>query len=276
MARSRRPSRAIRALGGTPARASTGILKTPGELDAMAASGAVLAAAHEAMAAAVAAGVTTAELDAIAEQTIRDANAVPAFLGYQGFPATICPSVNDQVVHAIPSAYALVDGDLISIDCGAVLDGWVSDAARSYVVGTGNAEAIRLSEVTRRSLAAGIAAATVGNSIGDIGHAVQAVVEAAGFSCVETLVGHGVGRAMHEPPNVPNVGVPGTGEPLVAGLVIAIEPMVNVGTPDVMLGPDGWTVTTRDGSLSAHWEHTVAVTSAGPRILTAGPHGTGL
>jgi methionyl aminopeptidase len=242
----------------------------------MAASGAVLAAAHEAMAAAVGAGVTTAQLDAIAEQTIRDAQAVPAFLGYHGFPATICPSVNDQVVHAIPGDYVLVDGDLISIDCGAVLDGWVSDAARTYVVGTGNIEAIRLSEVTRRALAAGIAAATVGNHVGDIGSAVQSVVEAAGFACVESLVGHGVGRAMHEPPNVPNLGVSGTGEPLVAGLVIAIEPMVNIGGPDVMLGPDGWTVTTKDGTLSAHWEHTVAVTAAGPRILTAGPHGTAL
>ncbi len=153
----------------------------------MAASGAVLAAAHEAMAAAVGAGVTTAQLDAIAEQTIRDARAVPAFLGYHGFPATICPSVNDQVVHAIPGDYVLVDGDLISIDCGAVLDGWVSDAARTYVVGTGNIEAIRLSEVTRRALAAGIAAATVGNHVGDIGSAVQSVVEAAveavGFAC---------------------------------------------------------------------------------------------
>jgi methionyl aminopeptidase len=242
----------------------------------MAASGAVLARAHEAMADAVTAGVTTAELDAIAEQVIREAGAEPAFKGYHGFPATICPSVNDEVVHAIPGAYALLDGDLISIDCGAVLEGWVSDAARTYVVGTGNLEAIRLSEVTRRALAAGIAAATVGHHIGDIGDAVQSVVETAGFSCVESLVGHGVGRSMHEPPNVPNFGVPGTGELLVDGLVIAIEPMVNIGGPDVMLGPDGWTVTTKDGTLSAHWEHTIAVTAAGPRILTAGPQGTAL
>jgi methionyl aminopeptidase len=242
----------------------------------MAASGAVLARAHEAMADAVTAGVTTAELDAIAEQVIREAGAEPAFKGYQGFPATICPSVNDEVVHAIPGDAALFDGDLISIDCGAVLEGWVSDAARTYVVGTGNLEAIRLSEVTRHALAAGIAAATVGHHIGDIGDAVQSVVEAAGFSCVESLVGHGVGRSMHEPPNVPNFGVPGTGEPLVDGLVIAIEPMVNIGGPDVMLGPDGWTVTTKDGTLSAHWEHTIAVTAAGPRILTADPQGTAL
>jgi methionyl aminopeptidase len=143
-------------------------------------------------------------------------------------------------------------------------------------VGTGNVEAIRLSQVTRRSLAAGIAAATMGHHVGDIGNAVQTVVEAAGFACVESLVGHGVGRSMHEPPNVPNFGVPGSGELLVEGLVIAIEPMVNIGGPDVMLGPDGWTVTTKDGTLSAHWEHTVAITAAGPRILTAGPQGTAL
>jgi methionyl aminopeptidase len=274
MARSRRPSRAIRALGAAPTRGSTGILKTPAEIDAMAASGAVLAAAHDAMAAAVAVGITTRELDAIAEQTIRDAGAEPAFLGYQGFPATICSSVNDQVVHAIPGDYALADGDLISIDCGAVLDGWVSDAARTHVVGAGNPAATRLSEVTRSALAAGIVAATVGNHIGDIGNAVQGIVEAAGFSSVESLVGHGVGRAMHEPPNVPNFGTPGTGEPLPEGLVIAIEPMVNIGGPEVMLAPDRWTVTTKDGTLSAHWEHTVAITAAGPRILTAGPRGS--
>lgn len=274
MSRSRRPSRAIKALGATSGRASTGILKSPAEIDAMAASGAVLARAHDAMARAVAVGVTTGELDAIAEQTIRDAGAEPAFKGYQGFPATICPSINDEVVHAIPGAYALVDGDLISIDCGAVLDGWVSDSARTYVVGTRNTEAIRLSAVTRQALAAGIAAAQVGRCLGDIGNAVQTTVEAAGFSCVESLVGHGVGRSMHEPPNVPNFGVPGTGEVLVEGLVIAIEPMVNIGGPDVMLGPDGWTVTTKDGTLSAHWEHTVAITAAGPRILTAAVDGT--
>jgi methionyl aminopeptidase len=176
--------------------------------------------------------------------------------------------VNDQVVHAIPGAYALADGDLISIDCGAVLDGWVSDAARTYAVGEVDPVVSRLIDVTRRALDRGIAAAVLGNRVGDIGHAVQTEVEAEGFSCVESLVGHGVGRSMHEPPNVPNVGEPGTGEPLVEGLVIAIEPMVNIGGPDVALAPDGWTVTTRDGSLSAHWEHTVAITASGPRILT--------
>lgn len=274
MARSRRPSRAIRALGSTSGRPSTGILKSPAEIEAMATSGAVLALAHEAMARAIAVGVTTRELDVIAEQTIREAGGEPAFKGYHGFPATICPSVNNEVVHAIPGDYALMDGDLISIDCGVVLDGWVSDAARTYVLGTSNADAVRLSEVTHRALAAGIAAAQVGRHLGDIGHAVQTTVESARFSCVESLVGHGVGRSMHEPPNVPNFGVPGTGEVLVEGLVIAIEPMVNIGGPDVMLGPDGWTVTTKDASLSAHWEHTVAITAAGPRILTAGLDGT--
>jgi methionyl aminopeptidase len=236
----------------------------------MAAAGALLARAHDAMAAEVAVGVTTARLDEVAEAVIREGGGVPAFKGYRGFPATICPSVNDQVVHAIPGPYALADGDLLSVDCGVVLDGWVADAARSHPVGTPAPEALRLIEVTRVALERGIAAAHPGNHVGDIGHAVQAEVEAAGFTCVESLVGHGVGRSMHEPPNVPNVGEPGTGEPLVEGLVIAIEPMVNIGGPDVVLAPDGWTVTTRDGTLSAHWEHTVAVTAAGPRILTVG------
>ncbi|MCC6830094.1 MAG: type I methionyl aminopeptidase [Thermoleophilia bacterium] len=268
MARSRRRSRAVRALGAAPRASTSGIPKTSGEIDAMAASGRLLAAAHEAMAREVAAGTTTARLDEIAEQVIRDGGGVPAFKGYRGFPATICPSVNDQVVHAIPGEYALAEGDLVSIDCGAVLDGWVSDAARTYGVGEVDPVVARLIEVTRRALDRGIAAALLDNRVGDIGHAVQTEVEAEGFSCVESLVGHGVGRSMHEPPNVPNLGEPGTGEPLVEGLVIAIEPMVNIGGPDVALAPDGWTVTTRDGSLSAHWEHTVAITSSGPRILT--------
>ena len=268
MARSRRRSRAVRALGTAPRSVSSGIPKTPDEIDAMAASGALLAAAHDAMAREIAVGVTTARLDEIAEQVIRDGGGVPAFKGYRGFPASICPSVTDEVVHAIPGAYVLADGDLLSIDCGAVLDGWVSDAARSYAVGDADPVVLRLIDVTRRALDRGIAAAVAGNRVGDIGHAVQTEVEAEGFSCVESLVGHGVGRSMHEPPNVPNVGEPGTGEPLVEGLVIAIEPMVNVGGPDVTLAADGWTVTTRDGTLSAHWEHTVAVTASGPRILT--------
>lgn len=234
----------------------------------MAASGAVLARVHDTLAKEIAPGVTTGRLDEIAEQLIRDAGGVPSFKGYQGFPGSICPSRNDEVVHAIPGDIVLADGDVLSLDCGVTLDGWVSDSARSYAVGAVTDEARRLIDVTRESLARGIAACVARNRIGDIGAAVQAEVEAAGFSVVESLVGHGVGRTMHEPPQVPNYGTAGTGPELFEGLVIAIEPMVNVGGPDITLGPDGWTITSADGSLSAHWEHTVAVTAAGPRILT--------
>ena len=247
--------------------------KTPGEIEAMAAAGAVLAECHDAMAAEVAVGVTTGRLDEIAEEVIRGWGGIPAFKGYPGptpFPASICPSVNDQVVHAIPNGYVLRDGDVLSIDAGVVLDGWVADAARTHAVGTVSPIAARLIEVTRVSLDRGIAACRVGNRVGDIGHAVQTEVEAAGFSVVQSLVGHGVGRSMHEEPQVPNFGRPGTGVELAEGYVIAIEPMVNAGGHEVILSDDGWTITTKDGSLSAHWEHTVAVTAAGPRILTLG------
>jgi methionyl aminopeptidase len=245
--------------------------KTPGELDAMAASGAVLAECHDMLAAEVGPGVTTAHLDALAEELIRARGGVPAFKGYPGptpFPASICASVNDEVVHGIPNGNALREGDVLAIDCGVVLDGWVSDSARTYAIGTVSPIAARLIEATRVSLDLAIDACRVGNHVGDIGHAVQTEIEAAGFSVVQSLVGHGVGRSMHEEPQVPNVGRPGTGPELVEGLVIAIEPMVNIGRHEVILGDDGWTITTRDGSLSAHWEHTVAVTADGPRILT--------
>jgi len=245
--------------------------KTPDELDAMAASGAVLADCHDALAAEVGPGVTTAHLDAIAEELIRSRGGVPAFKGYPGptpFPASICASVNDEVVHGIPNGNALREGDVLAIDCGVVLDGWVSDAARTYAIGTVSPIAARLIEATRVSLHLAIDACRVGRHVGDIGHAVQTEIEAAGFSVVQSLVGHGVGRSMHEEPQVPNVGRPGAGPQLIEGLVIAIEPMVNIGRHEVVLGDDGWTITTRDGSLSAHWEHTVAVTADGPRILT--------
>lgn len=247
------------------------IPKTPAELDAMAAAGNVLARCHDLMAAEVAVGVTTAHLDAIAEEFILSEGAVPAFKGYPGvtpFPASICPSVNDQVVHAIPGPYALRDGDVLSLDAGVVLDGWVADAARTYAIGQVSPIAARLIESTRVALERGIAAAIPGNHVGDIGHAVQAEVEAAGFSVVQSLVGHGVGRSMHEEPQVPNFGRRGAGPELREGYVIAIEPMVNVGRHEVVLSDDGWAITTKDGSLSAHWEHTVAVTADGPRILT--------
>jgi methionyl aminopeptidase len=247
------------------------VVKTLGEIDAMAAAGAVLGECHDALAAEIAPGVTTGHLDEVAEELIRSRGGVPAFKGFQGFPGSICPSLNDEVVHAIPGERALREGDVLSLDVGVVLDGWVGDAARTHPVGAVTPVAARLIEVTRASLELGIAACRAGGRIGDIGHAVQAEVEAAGFSVVQSLVGHGVGRSMHEEPQVPNFGRRGTGLELAEGWVIAIEPMVNAGGPEVVLGGDGWTITTKDGSLSAHWEHTVAVTADGPRVLTLAP-----
>jgi methionyl aminopeptidase len=213
-------------------------------------------------------GVTTAELDRLAEEYIRSQGALPAFKGYRGFPATICPSVNDQVVHAIPGAYTLREGDIVSIDVGARKDGYYGDSAMTFPVGEVDDESRRLLEVTRESLARGIAQARPGNRIGDIGHAVQECAEQSGFSVVRSLVGHGIGREMHEEPQVPNYGPPARGPRLLAGQVIAIEPMVNVGGPDVVTREDGWTVVTRDGTRSAHFEHTVAIGPDGPHILS--------
>lgn len=254
--------------GRPAARPSGVVLKTPGEIDAMASAGALLARCHDLLADAVRVGVTTGELDAIAEDFIRANGAVPTFKGYHGFPASICPSINEEVVHGIPGARALRDGDICSIDVGLTLDGWVADSARTHLVGQVGEEGRRLVAATERALAAGIAQAYPGNRVGDIGHAIQAEVEAEGFAVVRSLVGHGVGRSMHEEPQVPNFGRPGTGLVLEAGTVIAIEPMVNAGTPDVVMGDDGWTISSADDSLSAHAEHTVAVTESGPRILT--------
>ena len=213
-------------------------------------------------------GVTTAELDRIAEAYIRSQGAEPAFKGYRGFPASICPSINEQVVHAIPGGTKLKAGDIISIDVGARKHGYYGDAATTYPVGAVDAEARRLLEVTRDSLAAGIAQARPGNRVGDIGHAVQTHAERHGFSVVRSLVGHGIGREMHEEPQVPNYGSPARGPRLLAGQVIAIEPMVNIGGPDVVTSDDGWTVVTRDGLRSAHFEHTVAIGPDGPDILS--------
>jgi methionyl aminopeptidase len=272
MTRSSRTSRRRRSDGPrrrpAPRPQRTPVVKTAGELDAMAASGAVLAACHDALAPAVVAGASTGELDAIAEDFIRSHGGVPSFKGYNGFTGSICASVNDEVVHGIPGPRILRDGDIIAVDIGVTLDGWVSDAARTYGVGEMTPIARRLIEVTREALHAGIVAARPGGRVGDIGHAVQVPVEAAGFSVVRSLVGHGVGRSMHEEPQVPNFGRPGSGPELLEGWVIAIEPMVNAGGHEVLLGSDGWTISSRDGSLSAHWEHTVAITADGPRILT--------
>lgn len=213
-------------------------------------------------------GVTTAELDAMAERRIRDAGGVPSFKGYHGFPAAICTSVNEQVIHGIPSSRTLVDGDIVSIDLGAIVGGYHGDAAMTVPVGRISERAARLLRVTEEALYKGIEQARVGNRLGDIGHAVQRHVEAHGFSVVREFVGHGIGTSMHEEPQIPNYGEPGRGLRLAEGMVLAIEPMINMGKPAVKVLEDGWTAVTRDGSLSAHFEHTVCVTVSGPLILT--------
>jgi len=216
----------------------------------------------------VAPGVTTAELDTFAETKIRTAGGIPAFKGYRGYPATICASVNDQVIHGIPSRRALAEGDVLSIDVGALLDGFYGDAAITVPVGRISNEAARLLRVTEESLYEAIAEVRIGNRVSDISHAVQRFIEAHGYSVVREFVGHGIGQSMHEEPQIPNFGKPGQGPRLADGMVLAIEPMVNTGLPGVRLLDDGWTAVTKDGSLSAHFEHTVAVTVSGPMVLT--------
>jgi methionyl aminopeptidase len=213
-------------------------------------------------------GVTTAELDAVAERRLQEAGAEPAFKGYHGYPATICASVNEQVVHGIPSSRALVDGDIISIDMGAKMDGFFGDSAVTVPVGTISPQAAQLLKVTEESLYRGVAAVRTGARVSDIGAAVQQHVEAHGFSVVREFVGHGIGAKLHEEPQIPNYGAPGRGPRLAEGMVLAIEPMVNVGKPAVKVLGDGWTAVTKDGSLSAHFEHTVVVTATGCSILT--------
>ena len=216
-------------------------------------------------------GITTAELDRIAESFIRDHGARPAFKGYRGFPASICPSVNEEVVHGIPGPRELREGDIIGVDVGVEKNGFYGDAALSFPVGEVSAEARRLLDVTRESLMQGIAQARPGNRVGDISNAVQSYVESRGYSVVRALVGHGIGREMHEEPAVPNFGPAGRGPRLMTGLVLAIEPMVNTGGFEVVTRSDGWTVATKDGGLSAHFEHTVAVGPDGPEILSVLP-----
>lgn len=213
-------------------------------------------------------GVTTAALDRLAETFIRDHGGRPAFKGYRGFPATICPSVNEEVVHAIPGPRRLDEGDLVGVDVGVEMGGYYGDSARTFAVGTVSEEGERLMKVTREALMAGIARARGGNRVGDISHAIQTHVERHGFSIVRSLVGHGIGREMHEEPPVPNFGPPDRGPRLMIGQVLAIEPMVNAGGSDVVTRDDGWTVVTKDGSLSAHFEHTVAIGPNGPEILS--------
>jgi methionyl aminopeptidase len=243
-------------------------VKSEQELAAMREAGRIVAIAHSEVKKAIVPGVTTQELDVIVERVIRDAGASPSFKGYHGFPASICSSVNDEVVHGIPGLRKLCDGDVISIDIGAYYKGFHGDSAWSYAVGNASDEAIRLLEVTEASLFEGIRQAVVGNRLTDISHAVQAYVEPLGHSVVRDYVGHGIGREMHEDPSVPNFGAPGKGPRLKAGMVLAIEPMVNAGGYEVKTLRDNWTVVTVDGSLSAHFEHTVAITEGGPQILT--------
>jgi methionyl aminopeptidase len=244
--------------------------KSPEQLELMRAAGLVVAGALERVRAAIAPGVTTADLDAIAEEHIRAAGAVPSFKGYHGFPATICASVNDEIVHGIPGDRRLHDGDLVSVDCGAILAGWHGDAAFTAPVGEVDPELLELVRVTEDALWAGIAAMAVGGRLSDIGHAVEQAVRTAGdYGIVEEYVGHGIGVEMHMDPQVPNFGRPGRGPRLVQGTVLAIEPMVNHGTRHTRLLEDGWTVVTHDGTHSAHFEHTVALRSSGPWVLTA-------
>ncbi|KZS68296.1 type I methionyl aminopeptidase [Mycobacterium kansasii] len=251
--------------------------RTAGELDAMAAAGSVVAAALRAVRAAAVAGVSSLSLDDIAETVIREAGAIPSFLGYHGYPASICVSVNDRVVHGIPSAAEiLAAGDLVSVDCGAVLEGWHGDAAITFGVGPLSPTDEALSEATRESLEAGIKAMVVGNRLTDVSHAIERGTRTAetrygrSFGIVDGYGGHGIGREMHLDPFLPNEGAPGRGPVLVAGSVLAIEPMLTLGTGRTVVLDDNWTVTTADGSRAAHWEHTVAVTEDGPRILTFG------
>ena len=247
--------------------------KSPADIEKMRRAGRVVGETLAILRDAVRPGITTLELDEIAEREIRARGAIPSFKGYgprgTPFPGSICASLNNEIVHGIPGSAQLREGDLIKLDCGAILDGFHGDSAISVPVGEPTPEMLKLIETTERSLWAGIAEARAGNRSGAIGAAVQTIAEGAGFSVVREYTGHGIGRAMHEDPPIPNHGRPDRGVPLEPGIVIAIEPMVNVGAPDTRLLADQWTVVTADGSLSAHFEHTVAITEAGPQVLTA-------
>ena len=247
-------------------------IKTPEQIERMRAAGLVVGETLALLRESVRAGVTTGELDAIAEDCIRSRGAVPSFKGYSTppFPASICASVNDEVVHGIPGDRVLQDGDIISIDCGAIVDGWHGDAATTVAVGTVSAEALELMRVTEEALWRGLAAARLGGRLTDISSAVESYVRSqGGYGILEDYVGHGIGSAMHQPPNVPNVGRPGRGPRLVQGMALAVEPMVAIGSQDNVVLEDEWTVATRDGSLAAHYEHTFTLTPRGTWVLTA-------
>ena len=244
-------------------------IKTPEQIAVMREAGLVVARTLRVLAAAVRPGITTAELDALAEAEIRAAGATPSFKGYHGYPAALCTSVNDEVVHGIPNAKrVLKEGDILSIDCGVIIDGYYSDAAVTYPIGKVSPQTCKLLEVTQASLEKAIQQCQVGGRLFDISSAVQQLCEAEGFGVVREFVGHGIGRSMHEDPQVPNFGEHGKGPRLKAGMVLAIEPMINAGKPEVRVLPDGWTAITVDGSYSAHFEHTVAITKDGPQVLT--------
>jgi methionyl aminopeptidase len=249
------------------------IFKSPEEIDRMRKAGRITALTVERLMEAVRPGMTTADLDALAEKSIRGEKALPSFKGYRGFPATICTSVNHEVVHGIPDPKRkLIPGDILKLDVGAIWEGYHGDSAVSvFVGGPPSEEAIKLVRVTEESLEAGIAQLQPGRRLSDVGNAVQQVAEGAGFSCVREYAGHGVGRALHEDPQVPNYGDPDRGPLIRPGLVVAVEPMVNMGTWRTKVLPDRWTVVTADGKLSAHFEHTIAVTEDGPEVLTARP-----
>ena len=245
------------------------VLKTGRELEIMKEACRISAGALQLIGKAIEPGVTTAELDRMAEKYILSQGAKPNFKNYQGYPATACISVNHEVIHGIPSSKRVIkQGDIVSVDLGALFNGYHGDNAATFACGDISDEAKRLLEATEQSLYEGIKAAVAGNRIGDIGNAVQSFIESKGFSVVRKFVGHGIGTALHEAPEVPNFGSAGRGIRLMPGMTLAIEPMVNAGGYDVEIMPDGWTVLTKDGSLSAHFEHTVAITSSGPKILT--------
>jgi methionyl aminopeptidase len=244
------------------------IRKSEKEIDAMARAGRVVADTVALLGENMRPGVTTKELDEIAENYIRSQGGVPAFKGYHGFPASICTSPNSMVVHGIPGPYRVEEGDLISVDVGVTLGGFVADSAYTFAVSPIEDETQRLIEVCQAALEAGIEQARAGNHVGDISAAVQRTTEEAGFAVVRSLVGHGIGRSMHEEPQIPNWGEPGRGPQLAPGMTLAIEPMINAGSSEVVVADDRWSISTDDGSLSAHFEHTVAVTEAQPRILT--------
>ncbi len=244
-------------------------LKTQAEIEIMYRAGQIVAETLAYLVEQVAPGLPTIELDRMAEERIRAAGAVPAFKGYMGFPYTLCISINEQVVHGFPSERELAEGDLLSIDCGAIVEGYYSDAAVTVKVGRVSGEAERLLETTRECLVEAIDKMRVGNRLQDIGHTVQTLAESRGYGVVKDFVGHGIGRALHEEPQVPNFGKPNRGPRLKAGMVLAVEPMINAGTDKVRVLEDNWTAVTCDNSLSAHFEHSVAITDKGPRVLTA-------